>query len=66
MIDWDLFFQNVKELNIKAPITLHVEYPLLEKDELKLSLNMQQEIIVRKLKKDSDFINSYLKKYQLI
>ena len=66
MIDWDLFFKIVKELNIKAPLTLHVEYPLLAKDEEKLSLIRQQEIIVRKLKKDVDFINTYLRKYQLI
>jgi L-ribulose-5-phosphate 3-epimerase len=66
MIDWDLFFKMVKELNIKAPLTLHVEYPLLDKDEEKLSLIQQQQIIVRKLKKDVDFINTYLRKYQLI
>ena len=66
MVDWDLYFKLVKELNIVAPMTLHVEYPLLENDEGKLSLSQQQEIIVRKLRKDNDFINSYLKKYQLI
>jgi len=65
MVDWDLFFKMVKELNIVAPMTLHIEYPLLEKDEEKLPLIQQQEIIVRKLKKDSDFINFYKKKYQL-
>lgn len=66
MVDWDLFFKMVKDLNISAPITLHVEYPLLEKGEEKLSLIKQQEIIVRKLKKDTDFIYSFLRKYQLI
>jgi L-ribulose-5-phosphate 3-epimerase len=66
MVDWDLFFKMVKELNINAPMTLHVEYPLLEKDEEKLSLTLQQETIVRKLKKDVDFINSYLRKYKLL
>jgi sugar phosphate isomerase/epimerase len=65
MVDWDLFFKTVKELNIKGPITLHIEYPLLEKDEEKLPLIRQQEIIVGKLKKDMDFLNSYLNKYQL-
>lgn len=65
MIDWDLFFQLVKELNISAPITLHVEYPLLEKEEENLALAMKKEIIVRKLKKDTDFIKSYLHKYNL-
>jgi hypothetical protein len=56
----------VKELNINAPITIHVEYPLLGEVEEKLSLVRQQEIIIKKLKKDTDFIKSYLKKYQLI
>jgi hypothetical protein len=59
-------FNLAKELNIVGPVTLHVEYPLLEKGEEKLTLIQQQEVIVRKLKKDTDFINSYLRKYQLI
>jgi hypothetical protein len=52
-------------LEVPAPLTLHVEYPLFEKGEEKLTLIQQKEIIVRKLKKDVDFINSYLKNYQL-
>ena len=66
MVDWDLYFKTVKELNITGPITLHVEYPLFEKGEEKLALNQQQEILVRKIKKDMDFLKSYLQKYQLI
>ena len=65
MIDWDLFFQIVKEFKIIAPITLHIEYPLLEKNEENLPLIQQQDIIIGKLKKDADFIKSYLTKYQL-
>jgi L-ribulose-5-phosphate 3-epimerase len=65
MVNWDFFFKTVKELNISGPLTLHVEYPLLEKGEETLSLIRQQEIIIRKLKKDMDFINSYLTKYEL-
>ena len=65
MINWDTFFKTVKELNITGPLTLHVEYPLLEKGEEKLTLPQQQEIIVRKIKKDVDYLNSYLVKYQL-
>lgn len=66
LVDWELYFKTLKELNISAPITLHVEYPLLTGGEEKLSLPKQQEIIVKKLKKDSEFLNSYLLKYQLI
>lgn len=65
MVNWDLFFRTVKELNISSPVTLHVEYPLLEKGEEKLTLSQQQEIIVRKLKKDTDYLKNYLEKYQL-
>jgi L-ribulose-5-phosphate 3-epimerase len=65
MVDWDLFFKTVKELNISGPVTLHIEYPLLEKDEENLTLVKQQEIIIRKLKKDIDYLNNLLKKYQL-
>jgi L-ribulose-5-phosphate 3-epimerase len=66
MVNWDLYFKTVKELNITGPLTLHIEYPLLEKGEEKLTLIQQQEIIVKKLKKDVDFLNNYLNKYQLI
>lgn len=65
MVNWDLFFKTVKDMNIVAPLTLHIEYPLLEKGEEKLTLTQQQDIIVKKLKKDMDFLNSYLVKYQL-
>ena len=66
MVNWDLFFKTVKELNISGPLTLHVEYPLLEKGEEKLTLTQQQEIIVRKLKKDIDYLNGYLNKFKLV
>jgi len=65
MVNWDLFFRTVKELNISGPLTIHVEYPLFEAGEDKLPLAQQQEIIIRKLKKDADFLNGFLVKYQL-
>ena len=65
MVNWDLFFKTVKELNISGPLTLHIEYQLLTKDEEKLSLSQQQEIIVGKLKKDVDYLNGFLTKYEL-
>ena len=66
MVNWDPFFTTLKELNVSGPNTLHVEYPLLEKGEEKFTLTQQQEIIVRKLKKDVDYLNNYLDKYQLV
>lgn len=66
MVNWDTYFKLVKELKIEGPLTLHVEYPLFEKGEDKLPLAQQQVIIVKKLKKDVDFVKSYLNKYQLV
>ncbi|WP_073001647.1 sugar phosphate isomerase/epimerase family protein [Mariniphaga anaerophila] len=66
IVDFDRFFGMVKDLKIAAPITLHAEYPLLTRDEENLSLLEQQKILVAKLKKDVDFISTYLEKYQLV
>jgi len=65
MVNFDLFFKTVKEMNITGPMTLHIEYPLLEKGEEKLPLLKQQDIIVSKLKKDMDYLNMMIKKYNL-
>lgn len=65
IVDFDLFFSMVKELKIVAPISLHVEYPFMNKKEETLSLLEKQQIIVSKLKKDVDFIRSMLAKHQL-
>ena len=65
IVDWDKYFGTIKELPIEGPVTLHVEYPLLENVEEGLPLIKQQDIIVRKLKKDMDFLNGYIDKYKL-
>ena len=66
IVDFDLFFKTIKDLNIVAPITLHVEYPLLGSEEEKLPISKKQQLIVSKLKKDVDFIHANLIKYELI
>lgn len=66
MVNWDTYFKTVKALKIEGPLTIHIEYPLLGKGEEKLPLGQQQDIIVKKIKKDVDFVNSYLAKYQLV
>jgi sugar phosphate isomerase/epimerase len=66
IVNWELYFKTLKELNISCPVTLHIEYPLLDKGEEKFSLIRQQNIIVSKLRKDMDFLNANLKKFELI
>jgi len=65
IVNWDLYFKTIKELDIKGPITLHIEYPLLEEGEEALPLINQQNIIVKKLTKDMEFLRSNLEKHQL-
>lgn len=65
MVNWDLYFKMIKELNVKGQITLHIEYPLLNEGEEKAPLSTQKEIIVRKIKKDVDFLKNLLSRYQL-
>ena len=66
IVDLDGFFKNIKNINIKAPITLHIEYPLLEKHEENLSLIEKQKIMVVKINNDVQFIKSKLHQYQLV
>lgn len=60
IVDFTQFFSLLRELNIHVPITLHVEYPLLDKAEESLPLLQQQKIIVTKLRKDVDFVRRHI------
>ena len=53
-------------MNVVAPITLHIEYHLLEKQDEKLPLIKKQKIIVSKIQNDVQFIRSKLRQYELI
>jgi sugar phosphate isomerase/epimerase len=66
IVDFENYFKTLKELNIVAPISLHIEYPFFSKEEQNLSLLQKQKIIVAKLKKDVDFVRMYLNKFQLV
>lgn len=66
IVNFDQYFKTLKELNIAAPVTLHVEYPLLSTEEENLPLLKKQPIIVAKIRKDVEFIRSQLVKNQLI
>ena len=65
IVNFDAFFSILKEKNISAPITLHIEYPLLSDSEKGLSLSQQRKILTEKIKKDVDFIRLGLAKFNL-
>ena len=60
MVDFKAYFKKIKELNIKAPISLHLEYPLVSKAEESLSAPQKQKIVQDKLKKDVDTLKGLL------
>jgi L-ribulose-5-phosphate 3-epimerase len=59
IVDFDLYFKTIRELQINVPFTLHVEYPLFSSREEGLTQGEKQKIIVGKIKKDIDFIRKY-------
>lgn len=65
IVDFDVFFKNLKTFGVVAPITLHVEHALLNTEEESLPLLEQQKILVSKLKADVDFIRQKLVEHQL-
>jgi sugar phosphate isomerase/epimerase len=60
IVDFDTYFQLVKELGIHAPISLHAEYPLLSPMQEGLSLLEKQRIIAAKLRADFAYLRSQL------
>ena len=59
-------FINLKKLKIYAPITLHIEYPILLDKEKNFSILQKQKAIVNKIKNDIGFIRLKLKQHQLV
>jgi sugar phosphate isomerase/epimerase len=65
IVDFDAYFRLVKELGLRLPISLHIEYPLLSRTEESLPLLEKQKIVTAKLKKDVDYIRTQLAKHQI-
>lgn len=59
MVDFPAFFQKVKEMNIRVPISVHFEYEMPEKDE-SLSESEKVKKTVAVMKKDVDALKGYL------
>ncbi|MBO9152529.1 sugar phosphate isomerase/epimerase family protein [Chitinophaga sp. GCM10012297] len=60
MVDFKAYFKKIKELGLKAPISLHLEYPLLNQQETLLPDPQKQQIVQAKLKKDVDTLKGWL------
>ncbi len=64
MVNFDEYFQLLKELNIKAPISLHFEYPLSEGKNL--SKEQKREQAVKTIQRDVGKLKEMLKKNGLV
>ena len=58
VVDFEAYFQLVKELGIKGPITIHLEYPMFPEQEMTLA--RMKEHAIRLMRRDLDALKSYL------
>ncbi len=61
IIKWETFFKNLKEKNIKVPISLHCEYPLGGADQGNRRLTLPESEILDALKKDLSVVKKLIK-----
>ena len=64
MVDFDKYFSLLKELDIWAPITLHIEYPLYEGYNLTKKEKRKQAL--ETISKDVRTLKNMLEKFGLV
>ncbi len=60
MVDFNAYFKLCKELDINAPINLHVEYPLFNDDEKNMSAKDKYKKALAIMKRDTDRLKSMI------
>lgn len=63
IIDFKTYFQIVKQHQIKGPVSIHYEYPLLDKQELTLERKKQIQLIIPRLKRDVELYRKFKTDY---
>ena len=62
-VDFDTYFEKLKALNVQAPITLHVEYPLFKSKHL--SKKEKRKQASESIQKDLEYVKGLLQKHGL-
>ncbi|MDA3927277.1 MAG: TIM barrel protein [Kiritimatiellae bacterium] len=57
---WKEYAKLLKDLNIKVPATIHIEWEYLSKEEKNLPYAEKTELAINRIKKDCDFYKSVL------
>jgi len=60
IVNFEKYFKMYQSSNIPGPITIHVEYDVLTKEEEKLPMTEKIKIAVKVLKKDVDYTKKFL------
>jgi L-ribulose-5-phosphate 3-epimerase len=66
MVNFDRFFQLVKEMHIGGPVTMHFEYPMTERPEEEMDKKEVKKQVMQAMKKDLNALKTYLKNAELI
>jgi L-ribulose-5-phosphate 3-epimerase UlaE len=61
-INFDAYFTLLKELNHKSDTTLHIEYPVLSREEENLPMKEKMEKALFILKRDTDKLKCMMAK----
>ena len=65
MVDFDVYFELYKSMNIEAPVSIHYEYDLGGAEKGSLNPTMNRDEIFSWLKKDITFLKNQFEKYDL-
>ena len=60
MVDFKKYFKLYHELKLEGPISNHSEYPLITKEESKLSKTEKMKIAIGRLRHDVEFTKMFL------
>ena len=59
-VDFKSYFKLLKELQVKAPLSIHYEYPLGGADKGKFELTIPKEKVIEAMVNDLNFLNSVI------
>jgi len=60
MVDFNEYFKQIKSYNIKAPMSLHIEYPVGGAEHGQTTLTMEPKVVINAMKKDLTFLKDLL------
>lgn len=65
MVDWPKYFQLLKEWNVRGPVSVHYEYPVLTGKEKEMSKSKKTERTIEVMRKDLLTLRGWFEKYRM-